>query len=187
MAAAVHPIPAGFFWIWGQVLPLLTLAFAIILAATPGQQGALAASGLAAVLVIHVWTVRRPGAIPSWLAFAAGLVLDALAFGPLGYWALTFLTGQRLAHYGAAFSRDGAIQHGLGLVLSLLALTTIQSAVVIGYTARLPNLTDAATTVFGAALIYPVVAALLWALTPGPPPVATYLFGQSSRRAGWRR
>lgn len=33
------------------------------------------------------------GRMPSWLAFLAGLTVDVLSFGPLGYWSLVYLAG----------------------------------------------------------------------------------------------
>lgn len=47
--------------------------------------------------VIHFWQERRPQAMPEWLVFLAGLVTDALSYGPLGYWSLVFLAGYGLS------------------------------------------------------------------------------------------
>jgi len=44
-------------------------------------------------IVVHLTAVRQPGAMPSWLAFAAGLGVDLGTSGPIGFWALVYLAG----------------------------------------------------------------------------------------------
>ena len=46
---------------------------------------------LPAVLVLVIG-LRAPGVIPSWLVFGCGLVMDLLLQGPLGFWALVYLS-----------------------------------------------------------------------------------------------
>jgi len=40
--------------------------------------------------------LRLPASVPSWLAFSAGLAVDTLTHGVLGYWALTYTLGTLL-------------------------------------------------------------------------------------------
>ena len=43
------------------------------------------------VIAIHYWSLRQPESVPEWMIFLAGLALDVLTHGPLGYWALIYL------------------------------------------------------------------------------------------------
>ena len=45
------------------------------------------------VVAIHYWSLRQPENLPEWFVFFAGLALDVLTHGPLGYWALIYLLG----------------------------------------------------------------------------------------------
>lgn len=44
------------------------------------------------VVAIHYWANRRPQALPEWLVFLAGFLLDVFTHGPLGYWGLVYLS-----------------------------------------------------------------------------------------------
>ena len=68
--------------------------------------------------VLHVATVTRDGAVPEWLAFVAGLALDLLTGGPLGYWALVYLAG-----YGATVLALPWARRGRGPALAVYGAT----------------------------------------------------------------
>jgi len=83
------------------VFPSLFTAFLLILAAVPvGIPGLVAA---VAVPSIFFWTVFRPGAMPPPVVFAIGLLLDLLAFTPLGSGVLTLLLVHGVALRGRSW------------------------------------------------------------------------------------
>ncbi len=43
------------------------------------------------IVAITYWTLDRDAWLPEWVVFLAGLMLDVLTQGPLGYWALVYL------------------------------------------------------------------------------------------------
>lgn len=43
------------------------------------------------IVAIYYWTLDRKAWLPEWGVFLAGLMLDILSQGPLGYWALIYL------------------------------------------------------------------------------------------------
>lgn len=83
----------------GLVVPSLTVLAVIVLAAVPWgspPQLKLVLPVLPYVL-IHLWSEHRPEALPEWATFLLGLTSDVLGQGPLGFWALIFLSGQWIA------------------------------------------------------------------------------------------
>ena len=56
----------------------------------PAGQYAMPLLPIVPVLVI---SFRAPTAVPSWLVFVCGLVMDLLLQGPLGFWSLIYLVG----------------------------------------------------------------------------------------------
>ncbi|MFT3730473.1 MAG: rod shape-determining protein MreD [Hyphomicrobium sp.] len=51
------------------------------------------------IVAIIYWTLDRDAWLPEWAIFLAGLMLDALTQGPLGYWALVYLIAYVVAVY----------------------------------------------------------------------------------------
>ena len=49
------------------------------------------------VVAIYYWTLDRESWLPEWAVFLAGLLLDVLTQGPLGYWALIYLVAYVVA------------------------------------------------------------------------------------------
>lgn len=70
------------------------------------------------VVAIHYWTLRHDALIPEWFVFLAGLSLDVLTHGPLGYWSLIYL----VAYITAVMSAPFALRAGTGVRLALLGL-----------------------------------------------------------------
>lgn len=68
------------------------------------------------VIAIHYWTLRQPESLPEWSVFLAGLALDILTHGPLGYWSLIYLIAYVFAVFSAPLS-----SHGATVRLALLA------------------------------------------------------------------
>ena len=100
------------------------------------------------------------------LAFATGLVMDALSAGPLGYWAIINLAGAELAAILSGLARDSMIGHGVAVLTTLVAVTAIGLAIVFAYERRLPDIAEATEAAALAALCYPILAGLLHSLLP---------------------
>jgi rod shape-determining protein MreD len=61
------------------------------------------------VVAIHYWSLRHPGLVPEWYVFLAGLLLDVLTHGPLGYWPLVYLTAHMAAVLSAPLASRGVM------------------------------------------------------------------------------
>jgi rod shape-determining protein MreD len=81
------------------IVPSLVLFLAVVIAAVPWMLPAAASFILPLLLIILVFvlTLRRRRELPSISVFAAGLLMDILTAGPLGYWAIIFLITHTLA------------------------------------------------------------------------------------------
>jgi rod shape-determining protein MreD len=75
------------------------------------------------VIAIHFWGLRHPGLVPEWYAFAVGLGLDVLTHGPLGYWALIYLSAHLVAVLSAPLA-DRGLATRLGLLVAALVIVT---------------------------------------------------------------
>ena len=76
------------------------------------------------VVAIHYWSLRHGALIPEWVVFLAGLTLDILTHGPLGYWALIYLTAHMLAVVSAPYASHGHVAR-LALFVFALAIVTV--------------------------------------------------------------
>ena len=119
-----------------RLIPALTIIVATVLVALPWGMAAenRFLLPLLPLIVIHFWTLRRPGDVAEWWVFVAGLSLDILTNGPIGYWALIYLLGYAAAVLSHALGQgrtgckmdvvcgdvDDFDQHRLGCVLTLL-------------------------------------------------------------------
>jgi rod shape-determining protein MreD len=76
------------------------------------------------VVAITHFTLIRAGLVPTPIAFAAGLMLDVLTYGPLGYWAAINVAAQMLAALAAPGAMASQIARS-ALVGSLVAVMTV--------------------------------------------------------------
>lgn len=74
------------------------------------------------VVAIHYWSLRHGVLIPEWGVFLAGLTLDVLTHGPLGYWSLIYLVAHTLAILSAPYAAHGP---GARLFLFAVALSIV--------------------------------------------------------------
>ncbi len=74
------------------------------------------------VVAIHYWGLRRPELVPEWFVFMAGLCLDTLTHGPLGYWALVYLAAYAFGVLSQPFGNNGFMARCGLFVVSLLAV-----------------------------------------------------------------
>ena len=116
------------------------------------------------VIAIHYWALRHDAVIPEWFVFLAGLVLDTLTNGPLGYWSLIYLIAYSVAVISAPLASRG---QGVRMALFAVALLIVAGAAwVISSIYFLeavdwrPYLTGAAFAGVGALLIVPILHAL---------------------------
>lgn len=84
-------------------VPSIILFLAVFVAAVPWVLPAAAGFILPLLLIIFVFllTIQRKQALPAVSVFAAGLLMDVLTAGPLGYWAIIFLLTHTLANFYA--------------------------------------------------------------------------------------
>lgn len=74
------------------------------------------------VIAIHYWGLRRPERVPEWFVFMAGLCLDTLTHGPLGYWALVYLAAYAFGVLSQPFGNNSFLARTGLFVASLLAV-----------------------------------------------------------------
>lgn len=103
---------------WSRfVAPIGSVAVLTLIAALPW--GVPAADRfflpLLPVVAVHYWALRHDAWLPEWAVFIAGLTLDVLTHGPLGYWALIYL----LVHLTATLSSRLAVEGTLGRLMLL--------------------------------------------------------------------
>ena len=82
-----------------RAIPMLTVTLLVLLCVMPwglGQSFHFALP-LLPFAAIHYWARSRPASMPCTFVFAAGLAVDVLSYGPLGYWSLVYLMGLGLA------------------------------------------------------------------------------------------
>ena len=105
-------------------VPSLVLFLAVFIAAVPWALPAVAGFILPLLLIIFVFllTIRRKRALPAVSVFAAGLLMDVLTAGPLGYWAIIFLLTHTLANYFAKRAWTGRFGK-LCVAFAMTALT----------------------------------------------------------------
>jgi len=111
---------------------------------------------------IHYWTVNRRGWMPAGIVFAAGLIIDIVTNGPLGFWSMIYLTGHLLAVWlSGPVSAGNAVSRWLGFVGVLAALSGLQwAAASVYFVAWLPwqpFVLAAAVT----ALFYPLLSVIM--------------------------
>jgi len=154
-----------------RLIPATTIIVTTILVALPWG---MAAENrfflpLLPLIVIHYWTMRRPTLFAERWVFLAGLSLDILTHGPIGYWAFVYLLGYAAAQFTAQHSEAGVmVKWGLSTV-TLMVLTAIAWAVSSLYQFELADWWPYASAAVAAALIYPVLGVVLRGLSLSRP------------------
>lgn len=110
----------------GGVVPSLVLFLAVVVAAVPWVLPAEASFILPLLLIIVVFilTLQRRRKLPGLSVFAAGLLMDILTAGPLGYWAALFL----LTYTIAVQYRVRAVRVEFGNLWLVFAVTALLAA-----------------------------------------------------------
>lgn len=153
-----------------HTIPVLSMAVLTLLAALPWglPPGARFFLPLLPYVAIHFWLVRRPGLMPEWAVFLAGLTTDVLTHGPLGFWSLVYLLGYLTARALPQSVVTTTLQRFANFCLTLgvlaLAQWTIASVYFVDYAEWRPVVSGT----LAAILAYPVVGlifrplSLLW-------------------------
>ena len=108
------------------------------------------------IIAIHYWGLRRPESVPEWPVFMAGLTLDVLTQGPLGYWALIYLLGYFL---GALCEPYGRHSQRMRVALFAAALVGVTVAAWLLSSAYFMELADWRPYAAGAG--YAAIAAII--------------------------
>lgn len=126
-------------------------------------------------MAIHYWaSSHRPDRMPLWLAFICGLGVDILTNGPLGYFSLIYVLGHAVStsaggvRSGGARS-DGAMTRWLVFVAAMSVVVTAAWIVTSLYYLELADWKPYGLAGVVAAALYPVLAGMLGAMSPGRP------------------
>ncbi|MFY0614296.1 MAG: hypothetical protein JXQ99_22400 [Hyphomicrobiaceae bacterium] len=110
------------------VLPTLLIVLAVLVAAAPLGANADASLVLQVMpyMMAHLFLVRGIGVVPSPVMFMAGIAMDIISSGPLGFWPLVYLFGVLVARQlprGLTYTQSGRVS---GLLLLVFALAAAQ-------------------------------------------------------------
>lgn len=117
-------------------------------------------------VAIHYWALRHAERMPEWVVFLAGLTLDVLTNGPLGYWALIYLLGYIIAVLQAPWGQDGVLWRALLFLAALAVLAVAEWGLSSLYYFEWADWRPFAWAALAAGLVYPVFAAVLRSLDP---------------------
>lgn len=148
-----------------HMAPLATLALLTLLAALPWglPSNDRFFLPLAPVVAIHYWSLRHDALMPEWAVFAAGLTVDILTHGPLGYWSLIYLLAHMFALWSAPLAGNGTAARLALLAAALAAVAAVGWAVASAYFLEMADPIPYATGAGYAFLIaLPLLAVLRW-------------------------
>lgn len=157
--------------IFDRLIPVLTIVVTTILVVLPWGMTAenRFVLPLLPLIVIHYWTTRRPDVVAEWWAFAAGLSVDILTHGPIGYWALMYLLGFAAAHMTRGVSGDRPLMTWLTAAITLLLVTAIAWIISSLYYFEFTDWRPYLFAAVAAAIIYPVIGLVLRGLSLSQP------------------
>lgn len=112
-------------------------------------------------LAIHFWLDTRPSAMPPVIAFAAGLVMDVVTRGPLGFWASVFLVGQLVVALRGRRWGSGVLAGSAGFAATTSVLALVIWTIASAYHLRPLDPTPIAGMALAAICLYPLVALIL--------------------------
>ena len=118
------------------------------------------------ITVVFACGIWWPDRLPSWIAFLCGLLTDAVTGGPLGYWALLYLLALTAARTANALAEmPGLLIAWLAFAATALALSLVAWLVASMYTLEFANWSPIAWPMGILVVGFPVVAAVLMALS----------------------
>jgi rod shape-determining protein MreD len=154
----------------GRLTPAITVFILAILAVLPWGLPAHARFVLPflPVIAIHTWSSRHLERLSPWVPFAAGIVVDVLTNGPLGYWPLIYLGAMMLGADAQRTPGTGLAARWALFLASLVGLVIAAWGVASLYHLELSDWRPFAWALWIGALSYPLVAFGLRALDPEP-------------------
>jgi rod shape-determining protein MreD len=154
----------------GRFIPALSVAVLALVAVLPWG---LPPDGrfvlpLLPFIAIHYWASRHPDRLAEWVPFVAGLAVDVLSNGPLGYWSLIYLVGYMIAVEAHLVTAAGPAGRWFIFLTSLALLVAAAWGIASLYYLELAAWRPFAWAALLAGLAYPVFALILRSLDPDP-------------------
>jgi rod shape-determining protein MreD len=147
-----------------QVLPALSVLSMAVLAVLPwgGDDAVRFAIALMPMMSIQYWAARRPGILPTTLVFAAGLFVDVMSSGPLGFWSLLALLALALGRLeGLVTERSTPAGRAAACLCALVVLAAATWAVASVYFNHVVDWRALARGALYVAAAYPLLALVL--------------------------
>ncbi len=119
-------------------------------------------------IAIHYWASKPAERLAAGVAFAAGLSVDILTNGPLGYWSLIYLIGYLSAREVRGRTSAGSVGRWLAFLSSLGVLVLAAWAITSLYYLEIAAWQPFAWAALLAGLSYPVIAIVLRTVDPSP-------------------
>ncbi len=112
-------------------------------------------------VVIHLMTERRGEVVPDWLVFLAGFATDVAGQGPLGFWALIYLSGYTMVRSVTAAHSLRAMTGAAFFAVTLACLAVMQWSAASIYYLRSVEITPLIVAGAVAFFAYIVLAVLI--------------------------
>jgi len=146
------------------VLPLLSLAVLVVIAVLPWglPSDARFVMPMVPYIAVHYWTLNGRGAMPAPIVFLAGLVIDFVTHGPVGFWSLIFLLGHMCALWLSGTLASSSLSRYVGYVATIVFLAAVQWLAASIYFVRWVEVWPFVAAVGVIAMFYPVLALLLF-------------------------
>jgi rod shape-determining protein MreD len=153
-----------------RLMPALTVSILAVLAVLPWGLPADARFVLPflPVIALHDWSSRHADRLSPWVPFAAGIVVDVLTNGPLGYWPLIYLGAMMLGADAQRMPGAGPAARWVVFLAALVGLVIAAWGVASLYHLSVSDWRPFAWALWVSALCYPPLAFVLRALDPVP-------------------
>jgi rod shape-determining protein MreD len=125
--------------VFGGIVPIFTVAVCAVLAVLPwgAVDWARLALPLLPLSAIYFWSVRQPRTMSAGVAFLAGLFIDVMTHGPLGFWSLIYLVGAAIGRFeGKRLPGAGQTFRLVSFAFVAAVLGVLQWGVLSVYTVR---------------------------------------------------
>ena len=147
-----------------KTVPFATVLLLALLSVIPWGLGEGPGFTLPALpfVAIHYWSTRHASLLPAPLVFLAGLGVDVLSHGPLGYWSLVYLAGIALTHASEELMGPAeGVGHWLGFCGAMAGLMAVAWLLASAYFARAIDWWPMAVAALILVAVYPVLAGLM--------------------------
>lgn len=153
-----------------SLVPSLMIAAMALVAVLPWgiSSGSRFVLPLLPIILIYEWALRGAERLPPWVPFTAGLSIDVLTAGPLGYWSLVYLIGYILAvEIGSRFMSNAA-NHWPGFMVVLALTVAAAWGIASLYFLELAETGGYIWAALLTLIAYPVGAGIVALLNPAP-------------------